>query len=126
MKIITFEMPLDIARARARKWWLKADSIDFVYNAKKTKAKLIIETNKASKALQQELLMSCLPLTKRGSKLSKLFKEWVASQRTQKRTTKASYISEQNMWEFVESKPNYSYLGGLNQDFGEDKRRAGF
>lgn len=126
MKIIIFEMPLDIARARARKWWLKADSIDFVYNAKKTKAKLIIETNKASKALQQELLMSCLPLTKRGSKLSKLFKEWVASQRTQKRTTKASHISEQNMWEFVESKPNYSYLGGLNQDFGEDKRRAGF
>lgn len=35
MKIITFEMPLDIARARARKWWIKADSIDFVYNAKK-------------------------------------------------------------------------------------------
>lgn len=126
MKIITFEMPLDIARARARKWWLKADSIDFVYNAKKTKAKLIIETNKASKALQQELLMSCLPLTKRGSKLSKLFKEWVASQRTQKRTTKASYISEQNMRDFVESKPHYQWLGGLNQDFGEDKRRAGF
>lgn len=126
MKITTFEMPLGIARARARKWWLKADSIDFVYNAKRTRAKLIIKTNKASKAIQQELLMSCLPLTKRGGKLSKLFKEWVASKKTQKRTTKASYISEQNMLDFVESKPNYSYLGGLNQDFGEDKRRAGF
>lgn len=126
MKITTFEMPLSVARARARKWWLKADSIDFVYNAKKTRARLIIESSKASRAFKQEILMSCLPLTKRGGKLSKLFKEWVASQKVQKRTTKQNYISDQNMREFVESKPDYKYLGGLNQDFGEDSRRAGF
>lgn len=126
MKITTFEMPIDIARARARKWWIKGTNIVFIYNAKKTKARLIITTNKANKAFQQELLMSCLPLTKRGQKLSKLFKQWVASQKVQKRTTKQSYISEQNMRDFVESKPDYSYLGGINQDFGEDKRRAGF
>lgn len=126
MKITTFEMPINIARARARKWWLKSTSIDFIYNANKTKARLIIETNKASNALRQEMLMSCLPLTKRGGKLSKLFKEWVASQKVQKSTTKQSYISDQNMREFVESKPDYSFLGGLNQDFGEDARRAGF
>lgn len=126
MKITTFEMPIDIARARARKWWVKANNIDFIYNAKKTKARLIITTNKADKAFQQEMLMSCLPLTKRGQKLSKLFKQWVASQKMQKRTTKSSYISEQNMRAFVESKPDYKYLGGLNQDFGEDSRRAGF
>lgn len=126
MKITTFKMPIKIARARARKWWLKSTSIDFIYNANKTKARLIIETNKASNALRQELLMSCLPLTKRGQKLSKLFKEWVASQKVQKSTTKQSYISDQNMREFVESKPDYNHLGGLNQDFGEDARRAGF
>lgn len=126
MKITTFEMPINIARARARKWWLKGTSIEFVYNAKKTKAKLIINAKKTNRAFQQELLMSCLPLTKRGKKLSKLFKEWVASQKVQKRTTKYNYISEQNMRDFVESKPNYKYLGGINQDFGEDARRAGF
>lgn len=128
MRITTFEMPLNLARARARKWYLKANSIDFIYNADRTKARLLIDTGVGidKREVKQSILMDCLPQTQRGQKLSKLFKQWVASQKVQKRTTKQSYISEQNMREFVESKPNYSYLGGLNQDFGEDKRRAGF
>lgn len=128
MKITTFEMPLNIARARAKKWYLKANSIDFIYNIDKTRARLLIDTGIGidKREFKQSFLMDCLPQTQRGQKLSRLFKQWVASQKVQKRTTKQSYISEQNMREFVESKPNYSYLGGLNQDFGEDKRRAGF
>lgn len=128
MRITTFEMPLNLARARARKWYLKANSIDFIYNADRAKARLLIDTGVGidKREVKQSILMDCLPQTQRGQKLSKLFKQWVASQKVQKRTTKQSYISEQNMREFVESKPNYSYLGGLNQDFGEDKRRAGF
>lgn len=45
-------------------------------------------------------------------------------QQTKTKTLKK--ITEQNMRDFVESKPNYKYLGGINQDFGEDARRAGF
>lgn len=128
MKITTFEMPLNIARARARKWLLKANSIEFIYNANKTKARLLINTGVGldRRELKQSILMDCLPQTQRGQKLSRLFKRWVASQKVQKRTIKQVYISEQNMRDFVESKPHYQYLGGLNQDFGEDKRRAGF
>lgn len=128
MKITTFEMPLNMARARARAWYLKANSIDFIYNTDKTKARLLIDTGTGieKRELKQSILMDCLPQTQRGQKLSRVFKEWRASQKVQKCTTKQSYISAQNMRDFVESKPDYSYLGGINQDFGEDKRRAGF
>lgn len=50
----------------------------------------------------------------------------VALRKQQAKTQTPKKITEQNMREFVESKPNYSYLGGLNQDFGEDAHRAGF
>lgn len=106
MKITTFEMPLNIARARARKWYLKTNSIDFIYNASKTRARLLIDTGAglSKREFKQSLLMDCLPQTQRGQKLSKLFKQWDASQKVQKRTTKQSYISEQNMREAVLTK----------------------
>ena len=119
-------MPITDARARARKWWLKSTDIEFVYNTNKSRARLIIKADKADRVIKQEILISCLPQTTKCARIATLLKKYRLYNKPQKTTTKASYISDDNMVRFAQSSSTYEYLGGLNQDFGEDQRRAGF